>query len=141
VSPTTSSRSGVRTITTLALAKYGYRVLEASGGPAALRMSNERDTIDLLVTDVVMPEMSGRRLADALLRTRPHCRLLFMSWYNEEMLADRAANSPGDTFIQKPFTPVALATKVREVLDRRSDPATPPGSARDISEAAPQTDK
>jgi PAS domain S-box-containing protein len=118
----------VRTITTLALAKYGYRVLEASGGPAALRMSNDRETIDLLVTDVVMPEMSGRRLADALLRTRPHCRVLFMSGYNEEMLADRAANSPGDAFIQKPFTPVALATKVREVLDRRTDPAASRGS-------------
>jgi PAS domain S-box-containing protein len=116
---------GVRTITTLALAKYGYRVLEASGGPAALRMSNDHETIDLLVTDVVMPEMSGRRLADALLRTRPHCRVLFMSGYNEEMLADRAANSPGDAFIQKPFTPVTLAAKVREVLDRRRDPATP----------------
>jgi PAS domain S-box-containing protein len=110
---------GVRTITTLALKKYGYHVLEASDGSAALRLSNDRDTIDLLITDVVMPEMSGRRLADALLRTRPHCRVLFMSGYNEEMLADRAAHSPADAFIQKPFTVMALATKVREILDRR----------------------
>jgi CheY-like chemotaxis protein len=117
---------GVRAVTTLALEKYGYHVLQASDGPAALRVSNDRDTIDLLVTDVVMPEMSGRRLADALLRTRPRCRVLFMSGYNEEMLADRAVNSPAEAFIQKPFTPIALAKKVREILDRRTGPMPSP---------------
>jgi len=112
---------GVRTITTLALKSYGYNVLEASDGAAALRVSTDREAIDLLVTDVVMPEMSGRALADAVLRARPRCRVLFMSGYNEEMLADRATDkSEADAFIQKPFTPLALATKVREILDRRS---------------------
>jgi two-component system, cell cycle sensor histidine kinase and response regulator CckA len=108
----------VRAITTLTLAKYGYYVLEASNGPTALRISADRETIDLLVSDVVMPEMSGRRLADALRRSRPQCRVLFMSGYNEEMLADRTAGGPTEAFIQKPFTPVTLATKVREILDR-----------------------
>jgi CheY-like chemotaxis protein len=83
-----------------------------------LKVSNAHDRIDLVVTDVVMPGMSGRALADALLRTRPRCRVLFMSGYNEEMRADRAAKGTADGFIQKPFTPVALATKVREILDR-----------------------
>jgi CheY-like chemotaxis protein len=120
---------GVRTITTLALKKYGYHVLVASDGPAALQVSADYETIDLLLTDVVMPEMSGRALADAVLHTRPHCRVLFMSGYNEEMLADRAADSTADGFIQKPFTPVALATKVREILDRPDGQAAPSGSS------------
>ena len=110
---------GVRAITTRTLAKYGYHVLEATDGPTALLMSTDRETIDLLVSDVVMPEMSGRRLADALLSSRPQCRVLFMSGYNEEMLADRTASGPTEAFIQKPFTPVTLARKVREILDRR----------------------
>jgi len=109
---------GVRAITTRTLAKYGYHVLQASDGPAALRLISDHETIDLLVTDVVMPEMTGRLLADTLLRSRPRCRVLFMSGYNEEMLADRAANGLAEAFIQKPFVPVALATKVREILDR-----------------------
>ena len=67
-----------------------------------------------------MPEMSGRRLADALLSSRPQCRVLFMSGYNEEMLADGTASGPTEAFIQKPFTPVTLARKVREILDRRA---------------------
>lgn len=95
-------------------------MLKASDGPAALRLSGDHERIDLLVSDVVMPEMSGRVLADALLRSRPRCRVLFMSGYNEEMLADRAATGPAEAFIQKPFTPVALATKVREILDRHA---------------------
>jgi CheY-like chemotaxis protein len=111
---------GVRAITTLTLAKYGYHVLEAGDGPTALLMSADRETIDLLVSDVVMPEMGGRRLADALLSSRPQCRVLFMSGYNEEMLADRTASGPTEAFIQKPFTPVTLARKVREILDRRA---------------------
>jgi PAS domain S-box-containing protein len=119
---------GVRTITTLALKKYGYQVLEATDGPAALEVSRAHDGIDLVVTDVVMPEMSGRALADALLRTRPQCRVLFMSGYNEEMLADREANT-ADGFIQKPFTPVALAMKVREILDRHYSQVPQSGSA------------
>jgi PAS domain S-box-containing protein len=108
---------GVRTITTLALKKYGYRVLEASDGPAALKVSSAHATIDLVVTDVVMPEMSGREVADRLRCSRPHCPVLFMSGHNEEMLVDRAATGMADSFIQKPFTPVALATKVRQLLD------------------------
>jgi PAS domain S-box-containing protein len=118
----------VRAVTTRTLAKYGYHVLEASDGPAALRISNDTAAIDLLLSDVVIPEMSGRQVADAILISRPQCRVLFMSGYNEEMLADRAATGPADAFIQKPFSPVALATKVRELLDRRG-PIVPPASA------------
>jgi YesN/AraC family two-component response regulator len=99
-------------------------VLEASDGPAALRLSTSA-TIDLLISDVVMPEMGGRQLADALLRSRPQCRVLFMSGYNEEMLANRATTQPTNGFIQKPFSPVALVTKVREILDDLG-PGTPP---------------
>jgi PAS domain S-box-containing protein len=110
----------VRRITRLTLEKYGYTVLEAGAGDAALRLSDAHTgPIDILVSDVVMPGMGGRRVADELATRRPHCRVLFMSGYTEEMLANRGAFGPAEGFIQKPFAPVSLAEKVREVLDRR----------------------
>jgi two-component system cell cycle sensor histidine kinase/response regulator CckA len=110
---------GVRDITRLILEKYGYTVLEATDGATALRVSRAHPgPIEILVSDVVMPEMSGRRLADMLLRERGRCRVLFMSGYNEEVLAGRGPQEGVEGFIQKPFSPTALVAKVRELLDR-----------------------
>ena len=107
---------GVRGITRRALEKYGYRVLEAADGGGAVRLSREHTgTIDILVSDVVMPGLSGRRLADVLRAERPRCRVLFMSGHNEEIVPGKR---PHEGFIQKPFSPTALVARVREVLDR-----------------------
>jgi two-component system cell cycle sensor histidine kinase/response regulator CckA len=113
----------VRRVATLALTMHGYRVLAAGNGPAALRLLDAGgDTIDLLVTDVVMPEMSGGQLAEALRTRFPTCRVLFMSGYNEEMAVSHSGPGRNDAFLQKPFTPQVLARKVRDTLDHSREP-------------------
>ena len=95
----------------------GYTVLEARDPAGALRLSETHDApIDLLLTDVVMPEMSGRELAQRILVSRPETRLLYMSGYRDEALG-RGVLPDGGVFIEKPFTAAALTAKVREVLD------------------------
>jgi PAS domain S-box-containing protein len=107
---------GVRQIVRATMEMHGYTVLVASSGPEALRLIDGRqDTVDLLLTDVVMPGMSGTQLAEAILERRPGCRVVFMSGYNEDALVLDPATQ---AFIQKPFTPQVLARKVRELLDR-----------------------
>ena len=109
----------VRQIAALTLVKYGYMVLEAATGAAALEILNRYDgAIDILVSDIVMPEMSGRTLADTVRARRPGCRVLFMSGYHEDMLIRRGVRAGAEAFIQKPFTPEALVTKLRETLGR-----------------------
>jgi two-component system, cell cycle sensor histidine kinase and response regulator CckA len=108
----------VRSVATLALRLRGYQVMAAGDGPAALRLlEGEHRTVDLLLTDVVMPEMSGGQLADAVRKRFPSCRVLFMSGYNEDMTVRRGQVARNAAFLQKPFTPLILARKVRETLD------------------------
>jgi two-component system cell cycle sensor histidine kinase/response regulator CckA len=100
----------------------GYAVLEAEDGHEALQIARQRrDAIHLLVTDVVMPRVNGRRLADLLLQTRPDLRILSMSGYTDEAEIRQGALEPGVAFLQKPFSPMTLARKVREVLDTPRD--------------------
>ncbi|HEX9548134.1 MAG TPA: response regulator, partial [Acidimicrobiales bacterium] len=75
-----------------------------------------RDPIHLLVTDVIMPEMSGRQLADRLCQQRPSLKVLFVSGYTDDAIVRHGMLEPGIAFLQKPFTPLTLARKVREVL-------------------------
>jgi CheY-like chemotaxis protein len=100
------------------LERLGYKVLPASTPSEAIRLSNEHaGTIDLLVTDVVMPEMNGRDLADRLSSVDPNLKKLFVSGYSASALAPRGVLDDGVHFLQKPFSLTALAAKVREVLE------------------------
>ena len=100
------------------LESIGYTVLAAGTPEQALRLADEHDgEIDLLVTDVIMPRMSGKELADRLQPSRPGMRCLFMSGYTSSVIAHRGVLDEGVQFIQKPFMMLTLAAKVREVLD------------------------
>ena len=109
------------------LAGEGYHVLEAAGGEDALRIAEGyAGPIYLLLTDVVMPGMSGRELADRLRSIRRETKVLFMSAFSAELLADYGVIS-GDPLITKPFTLADLAHKVREILGNRSHFTRPGG--------------
>jgi PAS domain S-box-containing protein len=101
------------------LRRLGYTVLAAANGVEALSLSHQPDTgrIDLLFTDVVMPHMSGKELADRVRALSPHTRILFTSGYTENTIVQQGGLNQGVAFLQKPFTPSVLARKVREVLD------------------------
>jgi len=108
----------VRRFASIALQGYGYRVLAAADGKAALALADTQPTIDLLVTDVVMPEMNGRELAERLRARRPGLKVIYMSGYTDDAVVRHGVIGASDAFLQKPFTPLALAAKVREALDR-----------------------
>lgn len=112
----------LREMSAVLLRRLGYAVLDADCGANALKLAEEYgDTaIDLLFTDVVMPEISGAELADRIRALRPTTKTLFTSAYTGNAIAHRRMLSPGDALLQKPFTPSALAIKVREVLDRQA---------------------
>ena len=108
----------VRFVTSRALRHAGYQVLEARDGESALRTAEAHDgVIDLLVTDVVMPGLGGRQVAEKLLQKRPEMRVLYLSGYTGEAVVRQGVLQDEVSFLQKPFTPVGLAQKVREVLD------------------------
>ncbi len=95
----------------------GYTVLEAARPSQALRLNqSHRGPIHLVLTDVVMPEMNGRALANQLLTARPALKVLFMSGYTDSAIVHHGVLAPGTHFLQKPFTPRGLSRKVREVL-------------------------
>jgi PAS domain S-box-containing protein len=104
------------------LTEAGYKVLSASNGRAALNLVEEENTlnkIDLLITDVIMPQMNGPELADRLLRVQPGLTVLFMSGYSGDALLHRGAIEKGTAFLEKPFFPATLRTKVAELLRAR----------------------
>lgn len=107
----------LRTLLSRVLAGQGYRVLEASHGEDALRVSgNFHEAIDLLVTDLVMPKMGGRELGERLGAARPTMKILYISGYTDGMLGNHEGNQGPVNFLQKPFLPMVLAHKVREIL-------------------------
>jgi len=107
----------VRNLAREVLEESGYLVLEAATGKAASRICEEyKETIHLLLTDVVMPEMSGRELANQLLSARPEMCVLYMSGYTDDTIVHHGVLEKGINFIEKPFSPDALAQKVREAL-------------------------
>jgi two-component system cell cycle sensor histidine kinase/response regulator CckA len=111
--------ASVRNIVAEVLTEKGYRVLRAPDGQAALEMARaHQGDLQLLVTDLVMPGMTGRELAEALAAVRPSVRVLYMSGYTDDAVVRHGVLAEGMPYLQKPFAPDALAHKVREVLDR-----------------------
>jgi two-component system, cell cycle sensor histidine kinase and response regulator CckA len=107
-------------MTTTMLERLGYIVLAASIPSQAIRMSKESDTkIDLVITDVIMPEMNGTELVERLLANQPGVKYLYMSGYTANIIADQGVLEEGTFFLQKPFSQKELAAKVLEVLDNR----------------------
>ena len=111
------------------LRRLGYTVFTAANGVEALSVNHQRDTghIDLLFTDVVMPHMSGKELADRMRALYPHTKILFTSAYTENAIVHQGVLNPGVALLQKPFTPSALAHKLRDVLDQKGHPQTDHG--------------
>ena len=107
------------------LRSHGYQVLEAADGRQAVALSERHGgAIDLLLTDVVMPNLSGPELAERLRSRFPRVKVLFMSGYTDDAVVRHGVQQETASFLQKPYTPIGLAQKVREVLDAR-----PPGLA------------
>jgi CheY-like chemotaxis protein len=108
----------VRVLAKNVLGRFGYHVLVAENAHKALEIVNGHDgTIHLLLTDVVMPKMSGRELAEKVTPLRPKTKILFMSGYTADTVVHHGELGPGVAFLQKPITPDVLVRKVREVLD------------------------
>jgi CheY-like chemotaxis protein len=107
----------VRTLVRKVLERYGYRVLTAPTPKDATDIAaSTTENISLLISDVVLPQMSGRALADRILPSKPGMRVLFMSGYTDDAIVHHGVLDEGTPFIHKPFTPQGLAHKVREVL-------------------------
>ena len=117
----TEDEQVVRKLACQVLRIYGYQVLEAANGNAALLICESHPApIHLLITDVIMPGMSGRELASRLTELRPDMKVLYMSGYTDSAIVHQGVLDEGANFIQKPFSTDVLAIKVRELLDARS---------------------
>ena len=113
----------VRDLAKEILEEYGYAVLTASNGKEGLKVSCEfTQRIDLILTDVVMPQMSGHELVENIRTTRPETRVLYMSGFTDDAVVRHGVSAHELCFIQKPFSPESLAIKVREVLDNHAEP-------------------
>ncbi len=107
----------VRGLIVAVLRSEGFNVLEAAGGDAALSVSlRYSDAIDLLITDLIMPGMNGKEVADQLMPIRPGMKVLYISGYSGDVLTRRGVLEPDVPFLAKPFTPLTLSAKVRELL-------------------------
>ena len=124
---------GLRELTRRLLQKLGYTVLVAASAEAALQMCEEHGSIDVLLTDVVMPGTSGPELSRVLVERRPGLRVIYMSGYTEDVIVRRGVLVPSIVFLHKPFTADTLAQKMRQVLDHGaqltvSDTSQPTGT-------------
>ncbi len=112
----------VRSIGVETLRDLGYTVHQAANGPdAMIFLSTYRGRMDILVTDVVMPHMSGRDLGERVVARRPGIRVLYTSGYTDSIISEHGILDPGITLLQKPYSPAALAQRVRAILDGTTD--------------------
>jgi len=110
--------AAVRAVTCQMLKRFGFTVHDAADGTTALQLAQAIDQpIDLLLTDVVMPDINGRELAKQCQQVRPRMKVLFMSGYTDDAVVRHGILQEGIAYLQKPFTPTSLVRKVREVLD------------------------
>jgi CheY-like chemotaxis protein len=123
----------VRELGVTVLSSEGFRVLAARNGAEALKLASS-ERIDLVLTDVVMPGMSGREFVSRFLESSPDVRVLYTSGYTKGSIKSVDAISDHADFLEKPFTPKSLVAKVREVLDR-----TPRNHPRNLSGEPPKT--
>jgi CheY-like chemotaxis protein len=124
----------IRTLVLGILRKQGYKVLEAASPQQALEISARIEgVIHLLLTDVVMPHMNGREVAEQVTAARPSTKVLYMSGYTDQAISHHGILNPGVPFLQKPFTPEALTEKVRKVLDEAAPGQDGRSSSRPIS--------
>jgi CheY-like chemotaxis protein len=108
----------VRRLARRVLSRQGYAVLDAATPADAVALVEQHEgTIDLLLTDVVLPEMNGRQLARRLTTMRPSMKVLFTSGYSQDVIAHRGILDVGVSFLAKPWEPRRLAARVRETLD------------------------
>ncbi len=119
--------AAVRQFSVEALGELGYRVLEADGAAAALKLIDAHPEIDLLFTDVVMPDVNGRKLAEEALRRRPGLKVLFTTGYTRNAVVHNGVLDAGVHLLGKPYTLEDLALRVREALDA-PDAGIQPGS-------------
>jgi two-component system, cell cycle sensor histidine kinase and response regulator CckA len=116
-----ADETAVRTLAARVLHAHGYTVLEAADGNEALRVAREyAGQIDLVLTDMVMPQMGGQVLVEQLTMVRPDIKVLFMSGYAENVIVQHGKLDPGISLLRKPFPPAALVRKVRDILDARN---------------------
>jgi PAS domain S-box-containing protein len=117
---------GVRKLARMVLESNGYKVLVAGSGSEALQVAaGHEGPLHLLITDVIMPQLGGRQLADLLIRQHPGLRVLYISGYTDEAFIRPGLLQSDAVLLQKPFTPTALARKVREVLDSAGNSSSP----------------
>jgi CheY-like chemotaxis protein len=109
---------GVRALVKQVLSRQGYTVIETSQASEALEQYERHGPIPLLLTDVVLPQMSGRELAERLKALQPKMKVLYMSGYTDDAILRHGVIGQETAFLQKPFTTSSLARKVREVLDQ-----------------------
>jgi PAS domain S-box-containing protein len=107
----------VRELIVEVLKELGYSTLEAEDGPAALKILDSRQRVDLVISDIGLPGLNGRQIIDAARETRPALRVLFMTGYAENAAIAAGFLEPGMSMITKPFAMEALATKIREILE------------------------
>jgi CheY-like chemotaxis protein len=135
----TDDQAGVRAPVRRILEDRGYRVVEAGGGEEALAVAGSLDgPIHLLLTDVLMPGMSGGELARRLGESRPKMKVLFMSGFSPDAVATNGHLLPGSSFLAKPFTASDLVTRVQQTL---GEPSMPRGSGTPSTGERPHSRK